>query len=195
MDIKKIDIKDRIIQFQNVVEEDTTADIIKKIYDINTDDKELLNNIKYILNIQNFEDINLELPHIQLLLSTYGGCVYDGLALYDVIKKSNTKVDIICSGKIMSMGIILTLAGHTRKAYKNTTFMIHSVSGWAVGKLEEMEESAEECKRLNNILFDIISSNTKITKSELKEIKKLKKDWFMTAEEALKYGLIDEIIE
>jgi ATP-dependent Clp protease protease subunit len=114
--------------------------------------------------------------------------------LYDAIKNSKTEVDITCFGKIMSMGIVILLAAKNRKAYRNTTFMIHELSGGFIGKIADMEESVDESKRLNNILFDIIEKETNITKSKLMDIYERKKDWFITAEEALELGLITEII-
>jgi ATP-dependent protease ClpP protease subunit len=94
----------------------------------------------------------------------------------------------------MSMGIVLLLAAKTRKAYRNTTFMIHEGSSGAIGKVSDMEDSIDESKRLNDIYFGIIESETKIPKSKLDEIRKRRKDWYFTAEEALEYGLITEII-
>ena len=142
----------------------------------------------------NPSNIDIEMPHIQILLSTYGGTAYDGISLYDAIKNSKTEVDITCFGKIMSMGIVLLLASKTRKAYRNTTFMIHEGSSGAIGKISDMEDSVDEAKRLNDIYFDIIESEAKIPKAKLDEIRKTRKDWYFTAEEALKYGLITEII-
>lgn len=189
MDIKKIEKKDRLLDLQNYIDDDTVAVVNKKILEINIDDEE------YTKNVKNMLDIDFEVPHINIMLSTYGGSVYDGLSLYDVIKHSKTPVDVTCMGKIMSMGIIIMLASSNRRAYKNTTFMIHQVSSGCFGRLEDMEEDIEETKRVNNLIFDIIAKNTKITKNKLNEIKKLKKDWYITAEEALELGLITEIIE
>ena len=66
---------------------------------------------------------------LTFFLSTYGGACYDGMALHDVIESSRTPVEVICAGKIMSMGVIVALGATVRKAYRNTTFMIHQVSG------------------------------------------------------------------
>jgi ATP-dependent Clp protease protease subunit len=141
-----------------------------------------------------FSHTTIEMPHIQVLLSTYGGNVYDGLSLYDAIKNSKTDVDITCFGKIMSIGIIILLSAKTRKAYRNTTFMIHELSSGVIGRLADMEESIDEAKRINKVLFDIIKKETKISPSLLDDIYIKKKDWFFTAEEALEMGLITEII-
>ena len=107
------------------------------------------------------------MPHIQVLLSTYGGSVYDGLALYDAIKASKTKVDVIIGGKSMSMGTIIMLGSETRKAYRNTTFMIHEMHRDILGKLARIWRISGESKRLQKVLWDIITSETKITQKQL----------------------------
>ena len=94
----------------------------------------------------------------------------------------------------MSMGIIVALASPVRKAYRNTTFMIHQVSGMNFGTLQDMKESVEESQRVNSLLFDIIQKKSKVTKERLDEVAKQKEDWFFSAEEALDMGIITEII-
>ena len=198
MEIKEIDLKERTITIFNDVEEGTMLTAIEKIFQINQEDKEWIKNVRNVMAVSgakfNPSNIDIEMPHIQILLSTYGGTAYDGISLYDAIKNSKTEVDITCFGKIMSMGIVLLLASKTRRAYRNTTFMIHEGSSGAIGKISDMEDSVDEAKRLNDIYFDIIESEAKIPKAKLDEIRKTRKDWYFTAEEALKYGLITEII-
>jgi ATP-dependent Clp protease protease subunit len=196
MEIKEIEIKDRTITIFNDVEEGTMATAIEKIFQINQEDEAWKRNLCSVMDMSGikFDPTAIDMPHIQMLMSTYGGCVYDGLSLYDAIKNSKTEVDITCFGKIMSMGIVLLLAAKTRKAYRNTTFMIHEGSAGAIGKVSDMEDSIDESKRLNDIYFGIIESETKIPKAKLDEIRKRRKDWYFTAEEALEYGLITEII-
>jgi ATP-dependent Clp protease protease subunit len=196
MEIKEIELKDRNITIFNDVEEDTMSSAVEKIVQINQEDEAWIRNVKLSMDASGakFGTTEIEMPHIQILLSTYGGSVYDGLSLYDAIKNSKTEVDITCFGKIMSMGIIILLSAKTRKAYRNTTFMIHELSSGIIGKLADMEESIDEAKRINKVLFDIIEKETKITKSLLEDIYNKKKDWYFTAEEALEIGLITEII-
>ena len=71
--------------------------------------------------------------------------------------------------------------------------MIHSLSSLSYGKFQTLKENIEECERLNNILFEIYTNNTKITENELNEINKLKKDWWFNSNKALEIGLINEI--
>ena len=196
MEIKEIEVKDRTITIFNDVEEGSMATAIEKIFQINQEDEAWKRNLCSVMDMSGikFDPTAIDMPHIQILLSTYGGCVYDGLSLYDAIKKSKTEVDITCFGKIMSMGIILLLSAKTRKAYRNTTFMIHEGSSGFIGKVADMEESVEESKRLREVIFDIIEKESKIPKAKLNEIRKSRMDWYFTAEEALEYGLITEII-
>lgn len=196
MEIKEIEVKERTITIFNDVEEGTMATAIEKIFQINQEDEAWKRNLCSVMDMSGikFDPTAIDMPHIQMLMSTYGGSVYDGLSLYDAIKNSKTEVDITCFGKIMSMGIVLLLASKTRKAYRNTTFMIHEMTSGYLGKLADMENNLDESKRLQKTLWDIITSETKITQKQLDDIYEKKKDWYMSAEEALEYGLITEII-
>lgn len=196
MEIKEIESKERIITLFNDVDESSISSAIEKIFQINQSDEEWIRNARAVMEMSGvkFDASTIEMPHIQVLLSTYGGSVYDGLSLYDAIKASKTKVDIIIGGKSMSMGTIIMLGSETRKAYRNTTFMIHEMTTGFLGKVADLEDEVAESKRLQNILWDIITSETKITRKQLDDIYEKKKDWFLTAEEALKLGLITEII-
>ena len=94
----------------------------------------------------------------------------------------------------MSMGIIVALGAKVRKGYRNTTFMIHQVSGFSFGTLKDMEETVAEVSRVNSMLFKVIKDKTKITDDQLNEVIKNKKDWFISADKALQLGILTEII-
>lgn len=72
--------------------------------------------------------------------------------------------------------------------------MIHTVSSLAVGKVAELEDSVKEAKRLNDMIFDLFMKETAITKEDLDDIYDKKKDWVITADEALKLKLISKVI-
>ena len=72
--------------------------------------------------------------------------------------------------------------------------MIHQISAISLGTVKDICERGEELQRLNKQIFDIILKNTKITKEQLDDVYNKKKDWFITAEEAVELGLISEII-
>lgn len=133
---------------------------------------------------------------ITLYLNTPGGSVVDGLAMYDMIKSINSKVpvNIIANGACMSMGMIILQAGTKRLATPNTHFMLHELMYSGQGKLSEQQDQYEHAKRLQERLNTILSGRTGMRPNEL--TKKInRKDYYITAEEALKYKLIDEIVE
>ena len=172
----------------------TVENAIREIVKINISDQEYLKQCRQWA-IENYQDPSpARLTPIEFFLSTHGGACYDGLALHDVIESSNTPVEVICTGKIMSMGVIVALGAKVRKAYRNTTFMIHQVSGISLGTLREMEDTVSEASRINEILFNIIKSKTKVTEDQLNEVIQKKKDWFMTAQDALALGILTDLM-
>ncbi|MCH5167836.1 MAG: ATP-dependent Clp protease proteolytic subunit [Erysipelotrichales bacterium] len=132
-------------------------------------------------------------------LSSYGGTVYDGLAMCDMLSRLDNEdngitVNLFCEGKVMSMGLPICLSVRNRYASKNTTFMFHDISTFSVGKLENIKEDIKESERLQKIVMNIITKNSKITQSELKSWNKKKSDKFMSAQEALDKEIIKAII-
>ena len=142
------------------------------------------------------EGLKIKLPSFNVYINTYGGDVYAGLGICDIIEEltKNYVVNIICSGYIMSMGIPIILSGTHRIAHKNTSFMIHEISAFSWDKLTKIKEDVKETERLNNILKSIIVEKTKITMKKIDDWYEKKLDVFMSSDEALKCGLIDEII-
>lgn len=129
MEIKQLEPKDKVLTFFGEFKSPTVESAIKEIVKINISDQEYLKQCRQWA-IDNGQDSSpAKLTPIEFYLSTYGGACYDGLALHDVIESSNTPVAVVCTGKIMSMSVIVALGAKVRKAYRNTTFMIHQVSG------------------------------------------------------------------
>lgn len=180
------------------IEENTLIDLRKNILEKTKEVDTILLEQAIILQQLGVskDNVSLKLPDFNIHINTYGGSVYPGLGIVDILEElsKNFNVNIFCSGYIMSMGIPIILSGTKKFAYKNTTFMIHEVSSLGWGKLTQLKEDIKETERLNNILKDIICKKSKITKKEINEWYEKKKDVFLTAEEAKDYGLIDEII-
>ena len=202
--LQNFDLITRDVYLYQDIDNTSALDFIKNINEIYKKDIELINtNIKQLNQIYQNIDFNFlkdkkNIPDINIYLNTYGGSCYYGYSLYDNIKNINNhcKINIIASGSCMSMGIIILLSVpyEQRKCTKNTTFMIHQASGFSIGKTAEMEEQLKENKRLTEKGFNIIAENTLITKETLEENYNKKEDWFLTAEEALKFKIISEII-
>ena len=194
MEIKQLEPKDKVLTFFGEFKSATVESAIKEIVKINISDQEYLKQCRQWA-VENGQDPSpVKLTPIEFFLSTYGGACYDGLALHDVLESSNTPIEVICTGKIMSMGVIVALGAKVRKGYRNTTFMIHQVSGVSFGMLRDMEETVAEVSRINDMLFKVIKSKTKVTEERLKQVIQQKQDWFITAEEALELGILTEII-
>lgn len=156
----------------------------------------ICNAIEAIYEVNN-EDKNKEADKrepIKLILNSPGGEVYDGIGIVDVIEQSLTPIHIYVHGQAQSMGFAIATCGHYRYASKRTTFMYHEIS-WETHRerLQYHEQEVKEGKRLWQIYDDIITTNTKIPLKTLEQVRKQQKEWYMTAQAALKWGIIDEI--
>ena len=195
MEIKKQDLKDKVVLFYGEIGNSSVESAVRDIYKICITDDIYRQEVSKWASENGLTVKNISVDPIQFHLCTAGGSCYDGLALYDTIASSSTPVEIICEGKIMSMGVIVTLAAKVRKAYPNTTFMIHQASGLLFGNVQEMEESLDEIHRINDVLFGIITSKTTIKQEVLTNLIEHKRDWYLTAQQALELGIITEIIQ
>lgn len=139
---------------------------------------------------------NVTKPIFYLHINTFGGSVYDGLGIYNIIRNLAEKYKVIayCRGYIMSMGIPIILAATERYSYPDTTFMIHEIATFDWGKLTQIKEDIEETERLGKITSNIITNNTSITQDMLNDWFAHKKDVFISAQQALDYKLIDKIL-
>jgi ATP-dependent Clp protease protease subunit len=131
---------------------------------------------------------------ITLEICSPGGSVDYGLVLYDFIKSSKVPIYTHCTGMAASMGAVLLAAGKKgyRSASKNSRIMIHQPSSGYIGKASDIEIHANETKRIRKLLNQIIANDT--GKPLARVSKDTELDYWMTAEEAKEYGLIDRIV-
>ena len=120
-----------------------------------------------------------------------GSILIDGLG---AISSSKTPIHTIAFGKVMSMGFMIAISGHKRFAYPHTTYMFHSLSNMAWGKVMDIQESAEENTRLQNKLDTVVTTRTLITQERLDEVHTRKFDWYFDSNNALELECVDEII-
>lgn len=151
-------------------------------------------NDDYLKKLYAIHNITYVPQPMKIYIDSYGGVVYQILGLISMIEASKTPVHTIVTGCAMSCGFMLLISGHKRFAYPRATPLYHQVSSGTRGTLKEQEESLEETKRLQKMIEEITISKTNISKKKLKEVYNGKVDWYMTAEEALKLGVVDEII-
>ena len=131
---------------------------------------------------------------ISLYVNSPGGSVTAGLAIYDTIQFLKPKVSTFCIGQAASMGAVLLAAGATGKrfALPNARIMIHQPWGGAEGTASDIHIQAKEILRMKEALSQILSKHTKQPLEKV--VKDSDRDFFMSAQEAKDYGLVDEVV-
>ena len=132
---------------------------------------------------------------IQIYINSPGGSVTAGMAIYDTMQHVKCDVSTICVGLAASMGAFLLAGGTSGKRFSlpNAEIMIHQPSGGAKGQATDIQIAAQNIQRTKNKLNELLAANTGRTLEEVTY--DTDRDNFMSAEEALEYGLIDQIIQ
>ncbi len=132
---------------------------------------------------------------IQLYINTPGGSVTAGLAIYDTMQYVKSSIATICFGLAGSMGAVLLAAGEKGKrfALPNTEVLLHQVAGGVTGAAIEIEITAKQIVKIKNKLNKILAGHT--GQSLEKVEKDADRDFYLSADEAKEYGIIDEVIK
>lgn len=174
MDVFSRLMMDRII-FMGTAVNDYTANVIQA-------------QLLYLDSVDSERDINL-------YLNTPGGSVYAGLGIYDTMQFIGSKVATICTGMAASMGAVLLVAGEKgmRAALPHSRVMIHQPLGGIQGQASDIEITAREILKLKDELYQIISDHSGQGMDKIR--KDADRDYWMTAQEALGYGMIDKVFK
>lgn len=131
---------------------------------------------------------------IRLYINSPGGIVTAGLAIYDTMRFVKCDVATICIGQAASMAAVLLAAGAEgkRSALPNSRILLHQTSGGAQGQASDVKIQTEELLRMRDLLVKILSEHTGKQKRTIQ--KDTDRDYYMSAEEAIEYGLIDRIV-
>jgi ATP-dependent Clp protease protease subunit len=166
-------LKDRIIMLGTEIDDDVANVIVAQMLFLESEDPE---------------------KDISLYINSPGGSVTAGLAIYDTMQYVKPAVSTICIGQAASMGAMLLLAGAKGKRYTlpNSRIMIHQPLGGARGQATDIEIQAKEILRLKAKLNEMISKHTGQTIERVE--KDTDRDYFMGAQEAKAYGIIDEVV-
>lgn len=132
---------------------------------------------------------------IQIYLNTPGGSVYAGLGIYDTMQYVSPDVATICTGMAASMGSVLLCAGAKgkRTALRHSRVLIHQPLGGAEGQASDIEITAREILKVKKELYDIISLHSGQPYEKIYQ--DADRDYWMTSQEALEYGMIDEVLQ
>jgi len=152
----------------------------------------------YVANIIQAQLLYLESADpskdISIYLNSPGGSVYAGLGIYDTMQYISPDIATICTGMAASMGAVLLCAGSKgkRSALKHSRIMIHQPMGGAQGQASDIEITAREILKLRKELYSIIADHSGNTFKKVE--KDSDRDYWMTADEAKNYGMIDEVL-
>jgi ATP-dependent Clp protease protease subunit len=132
---------------------------------------------------------------ISMYINSPGGSITAGCAIMDTMDYIVSPVRTIALGHAASMGAVLLSAGEKgmRCALPKTRILLHMASSGASGNIQDMEKTIEETKLMNEMMLETLSKNTS---KDIKELRKdLARDYWLSAEEAVKYGVIDKVIK
>lgn len=182
------DTKSRTIYLYDVVDSISMKQVIQEIENINVADAETEQLIQAQFGVTpNRKPILLD-------INSYGGVVYDGLALIATIEQSKTPIITRVNGYAFSMGLTIFLAGHERHISRHGHLMYHQISSAVWGSLKEQEENLQISSNLQKHLEDYVIERTKWKRKDLKKIYNTKYDYYISAEEALADGFATKII-
>ena len=133
-----------------------------------------------------------ETPHIKLHINSDGGEVFGALSIVDRIQASKVPVHSYAEGLVASASTLISVSCHKRYIRKNTILLIHQVRSWFEGTYEDFNDEKQNMDLIMKVVKGIYLKHTKFTEDELNTL--LKRDLYLNAEDAIKYGLADEII-
>jgi|TARA_A100001515_G_scaffold141986_1_gene139884 ATP-dependent Clp endopeptidase proteolytic subunit ClpP len=137
------------------------------------------------------DSLNWEPPGIYLHINSYGGSVFAGVAAMDQILSCKIPVYTVIDGCAASAATFLSVVGTKRYINKHAHVLIHQLSSGFWGKFSAIEDEMKNLKKLMEMIRQVYLEKTAMTKSQLDKM--LKRDLWLSAEEALSYGLVDEI--
>lgn len=146
----------------------------------------------------NSYDEDGSLKPMKLYLSTYGGAADDMFSFYDILNqaKESCELHTIGLGKVMSAGVLLLAAGTKGHRYigKNCRVMIHAVSAGNIGELHNLQNEMEAIQQLQDSYTNALVQETSMTKRQLNKLLDRKVNVYLTAQEAIEYGIADKIL-
>ena len=167
-------LKDRIVMLSGEIDDAVASSIVAQLLFLEAEDPD---------------------KDIYLYINSPGGVVTSGFSIYDTMNYIKPDISTICIGQAASMGAFLLSCGAKGKRYAlpNSRIMIHQPLGGAQGQATDIEIQAKEILRMKEILNNILSQNSG---KDLAQIEKdTDRDFFMSAEDAVQYGLIDQVLQ
>lgn len=130
---------------------------------------------------------------LDIHINSYGGEVFEGFAIYNMLKQYKGVKTVYVDGIAASIASVIAMAGDRVVMSEASMFMIHNASGGAMGTYKELQEVAEALLKINGVIQDIYLNRVNIDKDKLIEL--MDNESYLTAKESLEYGFCDEILE
>ncbi len=178
---KQPEHRKRNLLLSDRISQNAVKEIIQEIFEINYDDDKKEEIYK-----------DWEREPIRLFINSYGGSLYDGLALVDIIKRSKTPVHTVCIGSCMSMALWVWLSGVKRFVGEAATLMFHDISLFAVDKTEGIKQELNETIRLQEMLIAEVVGRSMVKEETLRDYISRKAEWYIPADEAITLKLADK---
>ena len=162
------------------------------------DEEKSLDLIVGLLSLTEFTDKEPPYDPIKFYISTYGGSADEMFSIYDMmsILKGKCEIETIGLGKVMSAGTLLLASGTKgkRKIGRHCRVMIHAVAAGSAGELHNMENEMKSIKHIQEMYINALARETCMTKRTINKLLDRRVNVYLTAEEAVEYGIADEII-
>ncbi len=162
------------------------------------DEEKSLDLIVGLLSLTEFTEKEPPYDPIKFYISTYGGSADEMFSIYDMmsILKNKCEIETIGLGKVMSAGTLLLAAGTKgkRKIGRHCRVMIHAVAAGSAGELHNMENEMKSIKHIQEMYIGALAKETCMTKRTIQKLLDRRVNVYLTAEEAVEYGIADEII-
>jgi ATP-dependent Clp protease protease subunit len=206
-----ISINDKVEEGEGKGGKETPEDLLQEMMDAakppeirtmalfgDVDEEKSLDLIVGMLTLTEFTGKEPPYDPIKFYISTYGGSADEMFSIYDMmsILKAQCEIETIGLGKVMSAGTLLLASGTKgkRKIGRHCRVMIHAVAAGSAGELHNMENEMKSIKHIQELYINALSRETHMTKRTIQKLLDRRVNVYLTAEEAVEYGIADEII-
>tara|TARA_A100001015_G_C14970157_1_gene704749 strand:- start:589 stop:1179 length:591 start_codon:yes stop_codon:yes gene_type:complete len=158
----------------------------KNILNLFQEVEKLNNKLKQESQLYGFE------PYIELHIHSGGGDLFSGISAYDILKKNKIPIHTIIEGEACSAATLIALSGKKRYITQNSMILVHQLRTWFSGKHNELEDELKTSEKLMNSLKNVYKKHSKLTDKQLSKI--IEREEYLTSQECLSMGFVDEII-
>ena len=151
------------------------------------------NSVASVKDLQEILNKNKNIPTVNIYINSPGGSVNEGIAIYNILKRTRAYVRVFIDGFACSIASVIAMAGNAIYMPKSSMQMVHNAWTVAMGNSEELRKVADDLDKINEVVISAYMSKFKGTEKELRKL--LDDESYLTAEECLKYGLCTKIVD